>query len=69
MFTICNILQSICKDTREHVNLLLNTKQNKKYWASEQTYFMLKLIKNLKNHTRFITTQENIANILSFYLH
>ena len=25
MFTICNILQYICEEIREHVNLLLNT--------------------------------------------
>ena len=27
MFTICNIPQSICEEIREHVNLLLNTKE------------------------------------------
>ena len=27
MFTICNIPKSICEEIREHVNLLLNTKE------------------------------------------
>ena len=48
MFTICNIPKSICEEIREHVNLLLNTKECITAGALGSDIFLVKNFKKPK---------------------
>ena len=59
MFTICNIPQSICEEIREHVNLLLNTKECITAGPLGSDIFLVKNLKKPKEPHQFNATRKS----------